>query len=153
MPRAQSLPILTLNTPEQRFTCQSCGRCCRHFTVELTTDDLARIDAQEWDREFGKVPYLEFRGKTWLRQREDGSCVFLQDNGLCRIHAEHGYRAKPLACQLFPFTLNPHPIDRALQTGLSFACPTVIDNTGAALVEHRSDLKTMASNLPDYGRM
>jgi hypothetical protein len=33
----------------------------------------------------------------------DGHCVFLQDDGLCAIHATHGEAAKPGFCREFPF--------------------------------------------------
>ena len=53
-------------------------------------------------------------GKKWfLSHRPDGSCVFLSDQGRCRIHERHGYEAKPLPCRLFPFVLVPHRMDVA----------------------------------------
>ncbi|MFG0329719.1 MAG: YkgJ family cysteine cluster protein [Phycisphaerales bacterium] len=140
-----SLPILTLETRDQKYSCHACGLCCRDFTVQLRDEDIRKLDEQKWDDEFGHVPYLEFRGQTWLRQRKDGSCVFLLDDGRCRIHAEHGFREKPLACQLFPFAIIPG--ERGQQIGLSFACPSVVNNRGAGLDTHWKDVRRMARAL------
>ena len=148
----RSLPILNLPLPEQRYSCHGCGGCCREFTVQLDSDDLARLREQGWAARLDFEPTVEFRGKTYLRQREDGACVFLMDNGLCRIHAEYGLTAKPIACQLFPFTLMPTAGGR-LQTGLSFACPSVIHNRGVALAEHAADVRRMAAALPELATL
>ncbi|MFW5653457.1 MAG: YkgJ family cysteine cluster protein [Planctomycetota bacterium] len=142
-----SLPVLQLPAREQRYACHGSGRCCRDFTVQLRDDDVAKLDAQGWARRLGESPYLEFRGNRWLRQRDDGACIFLMDDGKCRVHAEHGFENKPLACQMFPFTLMPTP--NGVQVGLSFACPSVINNLGEDLASHFADVKRFARSLPE----
>ena len=54
---------------------------------------------------------------------DDDACVFLNEQGKCRIHAKFGGPAKPLACQVYPFTLNP--AGDHWQVGIRFACPSV----------------------------
>ncbi len=147
--KRRSLPILTLKTPEQHYSCRGCGRCCRHFTVQLRPEDVDRLDQQGWYEKLGQLPYVEFRGQTYLRQTDGGACVFLQDDGRCRIHAEFGLVRKPIACQMFPFTLMPSPQEQAIQTGLSFACPSVIENHGAGLDSHNSEVRRMSGALPE----
>src|SRR5436190_10491197 len=97
--RSVRLPILTLSLREQHYSCHGCGNCCRDFTVQLREDDLRKLREQNWEQRFGEPVTVTFRGVTYLRQRENGACVFLQDDGKCRIHAEFGFGAKPIACQ------------------------------------------------------
>jgi len=144
---ARSLPILMPRTTEQRYSCHSCAGCCRDFTVQLRPDDLARLERQGWTKRLGQSPTVEFRGRVWLRQREDGACVFLESDGRCRIHAEFGFEAKPLACQMFPFV--PMPGERGVQIGLSYACPSMIHNRGAELSSHLDDLRRLLRGLPE----
>jgi lysine-N-methylase len=122
------LPILPLATPQQRYSCHGCGSCCRDFSVQLRPVDLQRLEAQQWRTELGFDPVVKFRGQEYLRQREDGACVFLAQDGKCRIHARHGFAEKPLACQMFPYTLSPGA--HATRLGVSFACGSVIANRG-----------------------
>lgn len=146
-----SLPILTLAVREQRYSCHGCGNCCRDFTVQLRPEDLEKLRKQEWESKLGGPVTIEFRGVTFLRQREDGACVFLMENGLCRVHAEHGFTAKPIACQLFPFHLLPASGGggRGVEMGLNFACQSVLDNKGAELKSHQAELMRMAGELAE----
>lgn len=141
------LPIVTLAVAEQRYSCHGCGNCCRDFTVQLRPDDLARLSEQGWEAKLGFPVTVNFRGVTYLRQRDDGACIFLMENGLCRIHAEHGYEAKPIACQLFPFSVIPGPREAAM--GVSFACASVQESKGADLTSHRRELLRMTERLPE----
>jgi lysine-N-methylase len=144
---AMSLPILSLAVREQRYSCHGCGNCCRDFTVQLREEDLAKLREQNWGQRLGQPVTIEFRGTTYLRQRDDGACVFLMDNGLCRIHKEFGFEAKPIACQLFPFHITPST--KGLTMGLNFACQSVLENKGAELKSHVKDLGRMLGELPD----
>lgn len=146
MPRV-SLPILTLAVREQQYSCHGCGNCCRDFTVQLRPGDIEKLEAQGWEETLGEPVTIEFRGTRYLRQRPDGACIFLQEDGLCRIHAEYGFEAKPIACQLFPFSLTP--VEGQVAMGLNFACQSVLENKGAALKSHVPELKRMAGSLPE----
>jgi len=141
------LPILKLSVSEQVYSCHGCGNCCRDFTVQVRAEDLEKLNKQNWEGILGFPPVVQFRGETYLRQREDGSCVFLMENGLCRIHAEHGYTEKPIACQVFPFHLTPEA--RGVRMGINFACQSVLENKGAALDTHLKDVQRMAQQLPE----
>lgn len=147
---ATRIPLTILDLPEQRYSCHGCGDCCRDFSVQLRDDDLARLDAQGWERELGEPVTVEFRGRRYLRQRSDGACLFLQDDGLCRIHAKHGFHEKPVACRLFPFNLAPD--GRGPQAGLNFACRSVRANKGASLASHGDDLARALRALPEAQR-
>jgi lysine-N-methylase len=136
------LPVAT-----QRYSCHGCGNCCRDFTVQLREADLAKLRAQGWEEKLGMPVTAEFRGTTYLRQRDDGACVFLMDDGLCRIHKDHGFAEKPIACQLFPFVLVPD--DVRTHVGISFACQSVRENKGAELRSHLHEVDRMSRGVPE----
>lgn len=146
-PKPIALPILVLPVREQRYSCHGCGNCCRDFTVQLRPADLEKLRAQDWETKLGMPVTTEFRGVTYLRQREDGGCVFLMDDGLCRIHKDHGFAEKPVACQLFPFVLVPD--DRRTHIGISFACQSVRENKGAELRSHLEEVHRMSQGVPE----
>lgn len=140
------LPILVPNLPQQRFSCHSCTNCCRDIVVHLTRNDLEKIDAQGWSQRLDVPPYVRLGGKWVLNQRRDHRCVFLQDDGRCRIHAEHGATAKPIGCQLFPFVLVPS--EGGWQLSYRFDCPTLAASKGSSISEHLPALKRLAAALP-----
>ena len=142
-----ALPILMLPVATQRYSCHGCGNCCRDFTVQLREADLAKLRAQGWEEKLGMPVTVEFRGTTYLRQRDDGACVFLMDDGLCRIHKDHGFAEKPIACQLFPFVLVPD--DVRTHVGISFACQSVRENKGAELRSHLHEVDRMSRGVPE----
>ena len=141
------LPILVLPVREQRYSCHGCGNCCRDFTVQLRPADLAKLREQRWEEKLGEPVAVEFRGTTFLRQRPDGACMFLMEDGLCRIHKEFGFAEKPIACQLFPFVLVPD--DERTAVGISFACQSVRENKGAELRSHLVEVDRMSRSVPE----
>lgn len=147
---SHSLPILVPALAAQRYSCHACGNCCRDFTVQLREDDLRKLREQKWEERLGEPVTVEFRGVTFLRQREDGACIFWQSDGRCRIHGEFGLEAKPIACQLFPFSFAPR--EDGVQIGLNFACQSVLENKGAGLASHSTDLRRMLASVPEAAR-
>jgi len=141
------LPIIIPPLRDQRYSCHGCGNCCKDFTVQLRPEDEAKLRAQRWEERLGEPVTVEFRGQTFLRQRDDGACIFWQEDGRCRIHAEFGLEEKPVACQMFPFSLVP--IEGGAAMGLNFACQSVLENRGAKLGSHGDDLRRMASLVPE----
>jgi lysine-N-methylase len=141
------LPLLTPSVPGLRYSCHGCGNCCRDFTIELRPQDLEKLERQGWQAELGAPFWTTFRGRRWLRQRPDGACVFLQDDGRCRVHARFGLEAKPLACQLFPFSFAPG--ERRARVGVSFACSSVQRGVGADLASHGQELRRLQAELPE----
>lgn len=141
-----SLPPLQLPTI-QNWSCHNCAGCCRQHLIEITEEERQRILGQQWAPEDGVgedpvvVPHRStlFR-KSWrLAHRTDGSCVFLGDDGLCRIHAKFGEAAKPLACRIYPYAL--HPAGKKVTVSLRFSCPSVVANLGKPVSENRDELK------------
>ena len=100
----------------QNWSCHSCGDCCMRHVVEISDEERQRILDQGWSEqdEFTRGTPLMVRdiGPFWNRrwrlgQRTDGACVFLDEQGLCRIHAKFGDPTKPLACRVFPYAFHP----------------------------------------------
>ena len=145
------LPMYIPELPAQKYSCHGCGSCCRDFTVQLTDADMQKLHDQGWKERLGQEYVVKFRGHSWLKQTDDGACVFLGDNGLCKVHAEFGLEAKPLACQFFPFMLSPNTRDT--HVGISFACGSVVASKGAPLQTHRDDVRRMGELLPVSGPM
>ncbi len=83
------------------------------------------------------------RGRYRLAHQADGACVFLNEQGLCRIHAKFGEPAKPLACRVYPYAF--HPVDRSLTVSLRFSCPSVVQNLGARVADQKGDLEQLAA--------
>lgn len=139
-----SLPIVILPTVE-KWDCHQCGICCRGSLVPLSNEDVARLNEQKWTEHADyvgtkiMVPNPSTKNRFRLAQRKDGSCVFLQADGLCRIHAELGYEAKPTICRVFPLQLIPRGSDVALT--IRRACPSSAADKGRSVKEHLPFIK------------
>jgi lysine-N-methylase len=136
----------------QNWDCHVCGSCCKEYVVTVTDEERRRIQAQEWDKdaEIGGQPIFGKSGPWWARRyhlnhRGDGSCVFLSEQGRCRIHERFGYDAKPLPCRLFPFLLVP--AGDHWRIGVRFACPSAAANKGRSVSEHEPALRRFALEL------
>lgn len=142
-----SLPLATLPMAE-RWDCHQCGICCYGSIVRLSEQDRERLRQQGWDKhpDFRGTPIVIregwFSSQYHLAQRDDGSCVFLMPDGLCRIHKELGFEAKPLLCQMFPRQIIPLG-DRAVLT-IRRACPSAAQDLGRPVEEHLSDVRRLA---------
>ena len=96
--------------------------------MPLSNEDVARLNEQKWAEHADyvgtkiMVPNPSTKNRFRLAQRKDGSCVILKADGLCRIHAELGYEAKPTICRIFPLQLIPRGSDVALT--IRRACPS-----------------------------
>jgi lysine-N-methylase len=141
----------------QNWDCHATGTCCKEYRVTISDEEKKQIDAQGWTREeLGGLPAFTRHGPPWARRhqlnhRPDGSCVFLSEQGRCRIHERFGYEAKPLPCRLFPFVLVP--AGDHWRVGLRYACPSAAGNKGRALPEHQQELLTFAAALAQRERL
>jgi lysine-N-methylase len=148
-----SLPPLQLPII-QNWSCHSCGGCCRQHLIEITEEERQRIAGQNWTAADGipadPPPVVWFAGPPWkkryrLAHRADGACVFLNEQGLCRIHAKFGEAAKPLPCQLYPYAF--HPGGRKVAVSLRFSCPSVVANRGKPVELQRDALKVLEAQV------
>ncbi len=148
-------PELVLPTI-QNWTCHNCGGCCRRHVIEITADEKARIEAQGWDAEpvtARKSLVISKNNTHRLAHQPDGACVFLDENGLCRIHAKFGEAAKPLACRMYPYAF--HPSGDEVAVSLRFSCPSVVANRGRRVESQHAELARMAREVvpDDYAEM
>jgi Fe-S-cluster containining protein len=116
--------------------------------VPLSAEDLARLKEQGW------AEHPDFRGSpiavrdSWLggeyrlAHRDDGSCVFLLPDGLCRIHKELGFDAKPLICRTFPLQVVPR--DGVAYVTIRRACPSAAADLGRPVSEQLSEARQLA---------
>lgn len=141
----------------QNWSCHNCSGCCRQHQIEITPEEKARIEKQGWTENDGipaDQPLFQSLGSIWNRQtalahQPDGACVFLNEQGLCRIHAKFGEAAKPLACRVYPYAF--HPAGKKVAVSLRFSCPSVVANLGTPLKDNLKEIQTIAKMVvPDY---
>jgi lysine-N-methylase len=142
----------------QNWDCHTCGDCCREYFVGISLEEKKRIEQQGWDKEpdFRGVPLFRRYGPIWRRRtalnhHEDGTCVFLSEQGRCRIHERFGAAAKPLPCRLYPFVLVP--VGDRWRVGLRFACPSAAANRGRRGDAHVDELRSYVAELMTRERL
>jgi lysine-N-methylase len=154
---AVNMALLPLALPTiQNWSCHNCGGCCTQHLIEITDEERQRIESQQWTAADGVMqpPVVWFAGPWWkkryrLAHQSNGGCVFLDDRGLCRIHAKFGEPAKPLACRVYPYALHPH--GKQIAVSLRFSCPSVIANKGKPVGQQQADLKAIeALVVPEH---
>jgi lysine-N-methylase len=145
----KSLPVL------QNYSCHACGTCCTDYWVPVSDEERQRIAAQGWEGEpgFANVPLFKAYGPFWnrsyrLNQKEGDRCIFLDEKGLCKIHARFGFDAKPFACRLYPYILVPH--GNHWRVSLRFACPSVAASKGKPLAEQTADLNAAGAEMEQW---
>jgi Fe-S-cluster containining protein len=101
---------------ELDFSCQSCGNCCRYFSINLTHLDIERITEnrpdlkatdfvafETSDEKDDHESFISTYGKRQIilkKKPNSKECVFLENNK-CSIHA-----FKPRVCKVWPFSLD-----------------------------------------------
>lgn len=138
----RALPVL------QNWDCGGCSECCRRYSIPVDADERRRIESQGWEKEpdlAGVPPFVQEKGEWKLATRPDGACVFLGADNRCRIHAQFGSAAKPLACRIYPFLLVPAGDHWRL--GLRLACPAAAANDGRPLADHAGEAREYAALL------
>ncbi len=143
----------------QNWNCHSCAGCCTQHEVAITEQERQRIVDQGWTTADGipeGLPVVKTKGPPWARQhllnwKPDGSCIFLDDKGLCRIHAKFGEPAKPLACRVYPYAF--HPAGNKVVVSVRFSCPSAVENKGRSLVDQRKDLEELGKEVvPEFAQ-
>lgn len=137
----------TLIIPEgENFECTHCGLCCgpsrdAQITLEGSRDLIKSEIGRKTQEHTGFLPVRVLDdGSLSTANRADGACRFLTENRLCELHATSH---KPRSCRQFPFILRETP--EGIVVGLSYACPSVQNNTGRPLETYRAELETIAN--------
>ena len=83
-----------------KFECLMDGKCCRDYDVLLTPFDLERISNYLGiDKKDFFINYCTIDDVYLKLAKTDNGCVFQDREGKCKI-----YEAKPIVCDIFPFT-------------------------------------------------
>jgi lysine-N-methylase len=143
----QSLPVILPSAHGQRWDCRSCANCCRELVVHLFPEDRRKIDSQGWQERLDRPAYVRVGHAIMLNKMDDGACVFLDPQAnLCRLHAEHGAEAKPLACRVFPFFLYDTP--KGWRASWRFECPSISESVGKPIEQHAIWLRRLSREIP-----
>ena len=128
------------------FRCQRCRYgCCARFHITATAEEKETITRLN-------IPGLPPAEKCFIPEKnglfsvaknpETGDCIF-SGGGLCLIQKLHGFKAKPVACQLFPLHVR-HWTDGEISAEYRWICPGVGVQDGKRVSEE--------TNLPAYAR-
>jgi Fe-S-cluster containining protein len=114
--------------PGFAFDCVGCGSCCTCQNIGPLA--AAEVDALRQSQHpdllalHERVPGGLFRrasqddgsGVQLICRQKPLGCVFLQPDGLCRVHAALGPEGKPTPCRMFPYRLidTPEGVDVTL---------------------------------------
>jgi Fe-S-cluster containining protein len=124
------------------FDCAHCGaQCCRGHGYSLS---LAKDTAHHWTGAETLRVFASRGDKANLMMVNfKPGCFKLTEDGLCQLHLEHGFAAKPETCRLFPFNglklvgsyliVEPHP----------HLCPLALSPVPAPLSAHDGLLDSM----------
>lgn len=138
--------------PGQNFECSQCSRCCRGWRIGVDDATARRLKGSLLElRIVGQSgrPALNYEGgRHTIARKADDSCAFLNEEGLCSIHAEMGATAKPMGCQQFPYRATGTP--DGVFVGVSFYCSAVQRNEGPPLqgAPELGDYPTVGRVLP-----
>jgi Fe-S-cluster containining protein len=132
-----------------RFSCLACGSCCVGVNIgpvneevaSVVREDLALLDTS------GKPPFFVMeedkeKERFLVCQSRNGACVFLDRDGLCRIHKQKGAQAKPWVCRVFPFRFVR--TRRGIRVGLIPECRNMLRSfKGKRLCEQNRELEAL----------
>lgn len=139
--------------PDLTFECvEECTWCCHHGVLLYASDfeELAmHADLKEATTSFRGEEFVRREGKNRTDHvAEDGAaCYFLQEDGLCALHAEHDW--KPTRCSIFPLAVEQRRGELHVDIresahehceGLDVSERRVIDNLDAFLPERLWEL-------------
>lgn len=135
--------------PPLTYDCVSCGKSCTDFQVEVDAQDVPRLRDSAVTQSLmkqGYEPLQVVNSKVFIEKLEDGRCRYLDEQTLCRLHAEGGFLHKPRTCQTFPFV--PRATPDGVYVGLSFYCTAVAESRGRELIGREQEFSYLLSH-PD----
>src|SRR4029079_16464375 len=147
----RALPVL------QNWDCHQCGNCCTDYHVPVSEEEKQRIQGQGWDQLPGfqgkplfvrHSSWWKFWKKKYRLRTQDDRCIFLDEKGLCKIHAQFGLLAKPFACRLYPYILVP--AGNQWRISMRFACPSATANQGRPLAQQRQEITAYAREMEKW---
>lgn len=153
--------LVPLLIPEDlRFSCTQCGSCCLGVNVGPVEKDIAKVIRDgmgELESKASRAPFFTMvpddgDAEILVCQTRNGACVFLDPDGLCRIHRRLGPRAKPLICRLFPFRFVWSPV--GVIVGLQTECRDILSaSLGIPVREQEKEIREILSLVPQVPRV
>jgi Fe-S-cluster containining protein len=150
--------------PGARFACTLCGSCCGgHIVGPVSPPIVAGVEAHEAAFEaairatrkadkglFFVLPSQRaVPGEDVACHAAGGSCVFLDDAGLCTIHQRLGGDRKPLPCRIFPYELTATP--DGVRVAVQRECRDFLratDEGQPTLGESEAELRALLAEAP-----
>lgn len=137
--------------PELRHDCNGCGRCCsRLWDIPVTEKEKEVIEKEIIPGiDIGEAKYFQRYKRTkyfLIGRRDNGRCVFLDDENLCIIHRIAGESKKPLACRLYPKDVFLWK-DGLVSAGLRFDCPAAAMQEGGLLKQRKPEILGFAREM------
>ena len=133
------------------YDCVQCGRSCSYYGTIPVEDRVVETLSQHplglrVAETHGSAFHKRDDGTTVMHMvaAQDPTCVYLDQDKLCKIHAELGAAAKPTTCQQYPFQFTSTP--DGLFVGASFFCTSIRENSGRPMYEH--SLEILENLLP-----
>ena len=146
----QTVPLLIRE--DDRFTCTMCGSCCGGTNIGPVSESVMeglKPHLGTLEKKMKATSGLFFTvpggngGKSYtLCRQKGGSCVFLESDNRCAIHADYGAEAKPDDCRLFPwmFTATPEGVSVSIQ----MECRGFPEaRNGKKLIEQEDEIRKM----------
>jgi Fe-S-cluster containining protein len=152
------LRVLPEPQDQPRWACHACGACCHGLTVEISKAEADRIDASLYrdilrGEDFAEWSFVdpEKPAQRVLRQvpERNNACIFLDERGLCSIHARQGPEFKPDPCQIFPHVVVHVPGGPPRLT-MRLNCETMHETfeDGPLTVQDRDEVLRISKTLP-----
>lgn len=135
----------------QHYSCLMCGRCCRRFHVRLEKQERLRLANLDWQGEPNPHDFtVTINGHEYFRRKPDGGCVFLDEKGVCSMHAKFGFDVKALTCRGYPMNIvSTFPGEISVLARMD--CPAVLKDHGQPLPEQRKDIEKIIAEMT-FGR-
>ncbi len=110
------------------FQCDGavCGsKCCKKWEVDIdgaTYQKYCTIEPRsERKKIVSQIKYKKQKGKFIVEMARDGSCPFLQSDGLCHIQKTQGMEWLSNTCTIYPRIM--YTVDDLLLRALTMTCP------------------------------
>lgn len=141
-PETRQITNITVYQKNLRFKCKRCATfCCKLGGPNLTKGDIERIKQAGYKTEsfLGSVQNGKYESMITpygcLRNKKDGSCIFLKFNHEKGSYECAIYDVRPILCRLYPFEVEtPSPNCTIIKI---ISCCRGLNNADGELVDKR----------------
>ena len=107
--KTNTIADLTLEQKRFRFKCKRCATlCCKLGGPALTRKDSEQIENKGYSAKDFLEPVSRDTSPPFpygnMKNREDGSCIFLEFDSKLDFYKCNIYEFRPLLCRLYPFS-------------------------------------------------